>query len=202
MADPVLIDHITSALGHLLEQWKGKPRFEALITAALGEINFAEVALHQVLTITSIDDSEGAQLDTIGKIFRQPRGQKDDTTYRLFLKGKIQALLSGGDVAGLYSVLEALYPSGIFPIEPAYPANLRVLFLDQATSLAEGIDVVQLLAQAKAGGIGLRFFFTPVDPSETVEFDDFWDPVPDVSVAMGDYWDSGTGGGLGSVYLI
>lgn len=208
-----VVDHVLRGLGQMLGQFKGNPDVEALVKATMAGIQLVEISLHQILTITSIDDSEGAQLDIIGKLIEQPRGTKDDADYRLFLKAKVAAL-HGRDTDGdalrqgsrgsrprLYAVMDEIFPaqSGVYPLTAVYPANLRMEVQTPTVSAEGALDIAQVLAVAKAEGVGFFLFTAPSDDAHSFTFDDYWAPggsEPDK--AMADYWSPSVGGDLAS----
>lgn len=68
-----------------------------------------EDAAQSLLTMCSIADSEGAQLDVIGRLIGQPRNGLNDTVYRICLAGRVLANKSDGTPEDLYAVFRALF---------------------------------------------------------------------------------------------
>ncbi len=56
----------------------------------------------------AIDNATGETLDNIGKNVLQERGGMDDITYRLFLKTKIRANLSGGQIETINDIMTVI----------------------------------------------------------------------------------------------
>ncbi len=71
------------------------------------EIYRLSEALKTIEAYREINKAEGTTLDNIGKNVLLERGDMDDVTYRLFLRIKIQANLSGGRIGTLNDILKA-----------------------------------------------------------------------------------------------
>lgn len=99
--------------GRLYEQFKGKAKIVSLVRSVIApQAQEIEDAAQALLTIASIDDSYGAQLDNLGRLVGQPRSGVDDATYRLYLRARIRANLSDGDPESMYKVFSALFGVG------------------------------------------------------------------------------------------
>lgn len=107
------IDYITDwegrLRGRLYEQFKGKVTWTAIVQLLGRLAQDWEDAAQSVLTIISIGDSVGAQLDNLGRIVGQPRNGLDDDTYRLYLGARIIANKSNGTAEDIYRVFRALF---------------------------------------------------------------------------------------------
>lgn len=149
--------HETDALNRLLYQYKGKPYIDSLIkdicTTQIQELEDAIIPLFNRL---DIDASEGVQLDEIGEIVGQSRLGLLDATYRLFLKAKIGANVSEGDIPRVIDVWKLITNANLVQLLEAYPAEVDLYYdvpLDSSlTSLA--FDLIQKVAGA---GIAVGF---------------------------------------------
>jgi len=111
---PIRVDYVSDwkarLLGLIYEQFKGLPNIELIATDVLApQIQDLEDSGQTLFSLPSIDDSEGVNLDVIGRIVNQPRGGVDDPTYRSYLRGRIAANRSSGTPEDLYSVFAVLY---------------------------------------------------------------------------------------------
>lgn len=111
---PYKIDYVSDWNARLLsrtyEQFKGKAKLQAFATNVIApQAQATEEATQQLVTMTMIANSIGAQLDVIGRIVGQPRAGVDDITYRLYLRARVLANKSSGTVSDLYAVFAALY---------------------------------------------------------------------------------------------
>lgn len=166
------VDQVQEGLGMLLGQFRDNDDVIAVVSAPLRQLNVVETALQNMLKLTSIDDALGVQLDVLGRILMQPRGQKDDATYRTYLYAKVAALRSNGSVPGLYSPLRITDPLGTYQLKALYPANARMNFVDPPLETPGVIDRAQLLKVAKAGGVGLFLFWMTDVPANVFQFKD------------------------------
>lgn len=90
-----ITEHAAQSVELLMSALRDKPRVAALARAHGTQSQAIEDALWAVLTI-SIDTSVGEQLDQVGAIVGQLRGELDDTDYRPVLRAAIRARRSSG----------------------------------------------------------------------------------------------------------
>src|ERR1019366_6223670 len=107
------LTYAAQMVAQLLQQFKGKPKFAALLQSYAAQIQAVENALIQVIGITDIETVVGVQLDTIGLLINQPRNGQSDDVYRLFLKAKIQVLTSQGTIDQLILIIQSLVDPGL-----------------------------------------------------------------------------------------
>lgn len=101
-------------LSTFYEQFKGQPNLTALAHDVCGpQFDALEASAQALLTLTSIDDSSGTQLDRLGVLLGQPRGGLDDGTYRYALKARVKSNKSSGSVEDIYAVFVALLGTGV-----------------------------------------------------------------------------------------
>lgn len=148
------VDHVAAALSRLPEQFKRKPKIEALLTALVTPCISLEDALWQLLTERAVDTAIGVQLDQLGSIVGQERGGLDDDDYRRYIRARIMANRSRGTVEDLLRVARLVVDDEdvIFELESQHGAvivRLRAFMAPDA--LAE--IVLSFLEDAKAGGI-------------------------------------------------
>ena len=112
-----------------------------------------EDAAQALLTIISIDDSIGAQLDNLGRLVGQPRVNADDATYRLYLKARIVARRSNGTPELIYKVFRALFgsPSMVLVTSGVGVKAFR-LTLNTAITAAQAVIGLSFLRDAKESG--------------------------------------------------
>lgn len=138
----------------LYEQFKGKPNWIALVDRVWApQMDQLEAAAQSLLTLPSIDDSSGFQLDVIGKIVGQPRAGLDDPTYRLILRGKIRANRSQGTPEDLYAVLVAAFGVGTQAVyAPGGDASFDLRLVAPMADSEVGV-IVSLVGDAKPAGV-------------------------------------------------
>lgn len=166
---PIITTHNQDAKNRLLEQYKKEPGIEGLIESYFGnQIQDLEDVLQLFFDRLNIDISEGVQLDGIGKIVNQDRLGLTDELYRLFLKGRIGANVSEGDIERLIEVWKTITQANIVKLEEIFPAEVNL-----ATDVAlpdNLIDIAFALIQNVSGagvGVGVTTFL----PEDAFSFD-------------------------------
>lgn len=111
----------------------------------------------------NLDNAQGAVLDRYGANFGVERGGTNDTFFRLLIKIKMIALLSGGDIDTIVSAA-----ANLFDVEPSevelrevFPAKVW-LYIDEDILDAERLEAAPLIAELvkriAAAGVGTRIF--------------------------------------------
>lgn len=168
-----IADHAAAARDRFLEQYKGKPKLEALSNAFAARIQGIEDALWQLFTERWIDSAVGAQLDVVGKILVQPRDSLSatDEEYRAQLRAKVKVLTSSGTVENLYTVVRLLHPTASFAFTATYPAG----FYLRQYGLAITSTMAQILAAfirlTRGGGIRGTFLWQESAESDVFKMD-------------------------------
>lgn len=110
-----------------------------------------------------LDNAEGAVLDRHGANFGVARGSASDALYRIFIKVKMIAQLSGGDNDAIINAAAELLGVEYSDIllEDVYPAK-KALYVDQALLSEERLDLIEQIAyaikRALLAGVGLRLY--------------------------------------------
>lgn len=140
---------------------------EKLIESYYGDqLQKIENMLYSLYDLTSIDNSEGEQLDKIGKMINQPRMALTDTDYRNFLKGKIAQSMSHGTTQDLYITYETMTGETTIELHEYFPRYCEMHASDTigANYKAYIQDIMQkaCVAGVKFGGVrniaGAGFF--------------------------------------------
>jgi hypothetical protein len=153
------VEHSELGLARLIWQYRGsQPRLQAWLETYLDTYQDLEDVAYQVMTDRWPLTAIGVQLDNLGKIVGQERGELTDDQYRLFILARILANKSKGRAANIGEILEILgFPT--IDIWEHYPAELHV----SVAGADFGELVIELLDDAKAGGVMLRFTFSDED---------------------------------------
>lgn len=111
----------------------------------------------------NLDNARGAVLDRYGANFGVERGGSNDTFFRLLIKIKMIALLSGGDINTIVSSAANLFNVELPEVElrEVFPAKVW-LYIDEDILDAERLEAAPLIAELvkriAAAGIGTRIF--------------------------------------------
>lgn len=100
-------DHVAIALGRLPQQFKDATKLQAFISAFMSESQALENAMQDLLTMRTLDNAVGAQLDVIGKKVGQARNGLDDDDYRRYCRARVAANRSNGVPEDLIKVAKA-----------------------------------------------------------------------------------------------
>ena len=181
-------DHAAEALARQVEQFKSKPNIEAIINAASAQTQDDETVLFEILEDTTLDASEGVQLDGIGDIVGEERLGRSDADYRLGIKAQIRKNVSSGTGDEILAIV-ALLTSNAHEFIEYFPAGF-VLVIDDA--LVE--DPAQFAGNLpRAGGVRGSIEYTLADDDDTFAF--ATGDVAEASATQGFSNDGGTSGG-------
>jgi len=158
--------HSATGLARLIWQYRGdQPRMQAWLEAFLDQVQSVEDVAFACLTDVWPLTAEGDQLDVIGNIVVQPRGELTDDPYRLAILGRIFVNLGDGQLPQFYELLDIL---GLLEDARAYdfwPAAVEV-----SAVLVEYPDVVgDLVGDLGPGGVLLFFVHSDVADDETFQ---------------------------------
>lgn len=110
-----------------------------------------------------LDNAQGAVLDRYGANFGVARGAASDALYRIFIKVKMIAQLSGGDNDAIINAAAELLGVEYSDIllEDVYPAKIA-LYVDQNLLSDERLDLIEQIAyaikRALLAGVGMRLY--------------------------------------------
>lgn len=110
-----------------------------------------------------LESAEGAVLDRYGANFGVARGAASDALYRILIRVKMIAQLSGGDGDTVIQAAGELLGVEFSEIllEDVYPAKVA-LYVDQSLLSQERLDLIEQIAYAikriLAAGVGLRLY--------------------------------------------
>jgi len=162
-------DWQTRLRGRIYWQFKGKPKIQAWVDMVARQFSDIEDALQTLLTLPSIDDSAGAQLDLLGRLLGQARGGVDDDTYRTYLFATRFANKSSGTAEDIYRVFAALFASPMLilssPVKSFRLTLWNILTPDQA---AVGL---RFLRKVKEAGARAILEFTTISDDNIMRWD-------------------------------
>lgn len=143
--------HVAEAKDRLVQQFKGKTKLEALLTAYVNQIQDLEDVFFQLLEERVIDTAVGVQLDGLGDIVGEERKGKNDTSYRTWIRGRIRANRSSGTPEDMLEIADLITDANALAIEEYYPAGFNLIIFDD---LLENIDDVEaILDDASPAGV-------------------------------------------------
>lgn len=199
--------HSEDAKKRLLFQYQGKANIEGLLDSLGGQqIQDLENILFDISTRLDIDNSEGIQLDNIGKIVGQSRNGQSDLTYKLFLKAKAGRNVSEGDIERVLSIWKIITGGTIVQLVEQFPASIE-LFSDVPIPGELEVDAFNLMQDVVAAGVSiLSAIISPENAfgfegsTNTLGFDTLISEGANTSTSANKLIDSGanfTGDGVG-----
>lgn len=166
--------HVEDGLDLFLEQFKNRPRFAGWLKSYLRQVQLLDDAIYDVIVARLIDRAVGAQLDQIGRLVGERRKDRDDPTYRIFIRARILINRSNGTTPELLAIL-ALVTETHFTFAEYQPATWGIEFDEEPEY--DPLLLYTMLHQAKAGGVNLHF----VSPTTTEDMQFRWSSVGDVN---------------------
>jgi hypothetical protein len=175
--------HGAEAISHLIEFFRNGPRNQALLAAVGVQLQEVEDALWQLYTERNIETAIGAQLDILGRIVGELRGDRADEDYRAAIRVRILVNSSDGKAEQLIAIVLGMLPDADITLTESYPAAIRV----EVTALFGAVTVETvgaMLQQAKPAGVRLTTVFA--DLSSVL----LWGATPSHADLVNG-WDSG-----------
>jgi hypothetical protein len=149
------IDHVVAALSRLKQQFKDRPKIEAMLTALVAEVQPLESALQQLYHERAIDTAIGAQLDVLGAIVGQPRGGLSDELYRRYIRTKISVNQSDSLVENVIRVMNLFVndDAASYEVDEQYPAGIAARVHGRILTEAESDGLIRFLRDTVAAGV-------------------------------------------------
>lgn len=141
-------------------QFRDAAKLRALFGTWLVQVQEAEDAVWALLTETSIDDAEGAQLDQLGALLLFDRGELEDDTYRALIRAIVRARKSNGTAEDVIACVRLALASDAF----TYAEGAASILVEPSAPLGfDGTALLRVLSTAKAGGVALQLVVPPDD---------------------------------------
>lgn len=166
--------HVEDALGRLLEQYKGKARFEAIVTQFGLRTQTLESVFAALFNERSLTASVGAQLDGLGQIVDQPRNGLTDEIYRIRLFAKIAQNVSKSTPEDLIGIFKLLMQANKVYYYEVYPAAVYMTAIG-GTPIGDTSEIRKAVNDSRAGGVSIDLLSTADDNA----FSFLEDPDPD-----------------------
>lgn len=168
-----LTDHVEQAHGKLVQKYRDKPRFLALLDSYIKQIQELEDANDAVIRRRFLDESDDFGTELLGKLVGQPRRGEDLATYKLYISARIRvnrSLARASDVIQIANMLLRITDpaDGVHYDEGA--ANFTLSSPEPIRVDADPEVLVEMVRQAKAAGVGFLFTFPVAPTDETFTF--------------------------------
>lgn len=193
--------HVSEGLARLLTQYQEKPVLRGWLKAYLKQVQLLEDATYDVIVKRLIDVAVDEQLDTIGRIVGEQRKDRDDDTYRVFIRARIMINRSQGRTQDMLDALELITDKPHLFLE-YFPAAFWIEFLEVPEY--DPVMLFTMLRDAKAAGVGLTMVVPTVAEVSQFRWGDA-NTLPGSSVAtkgFGDVNVASTGGRLSDAVTV
>lgn len=165
----------------LIQQFKGKPNFEAFLAAIAESMQDIEDMLIDMWQARWIDNATGAQLDGIGAIVGVARNNLDDDTYRIRIRVRIRLNLSNGTPDDILKIVRLLSTDATTLNLTEYPPASFLLeaFGGITQELAE--EIALAIDQARSAGVQWALIFSEYEEDDTFAFAEGSTPEDDLN---------------------
>ena len=153
-------DHTTEGRAQLLFHLYDKPRMLSIMDAFLDECDSVEDLAYAVLVGRSVYTAIGEQLDTLGKLVGQERGEMVDDEYRIFILVRILVNRSRGRRANIVHILEML------ELEDVHIDSSKCVVRISVVGAEHGDIIGELVSEAVAGGVQTRWVYSEKEETE------------------------------------
>ena len=127
-----------------------KPKAVSLITAFCLQLQELENAIWDVLEDRILDNAEGSQLATLGRLVGESRLGRSDDDFRIAIRGRILANRSRGNLTDLLKLLELMRPDVGYSWTEG---NAAISFESNSLDYSAENTVLQFLIDAKPAGV-------------------------------------------------
>lgn len=183
---PGTIDHCEDAKAHTIQDYKGLPRFEALLCILGDQATQLESAFQSLLQLRGLDTANDVQLDQLGRIVGEPRKDRTDDEYRVFIRVRILVNLSNGRPEDLYQILRVAFPGVRLVLTEHPPMAIQVVVYSDVFATVGPFDFVLYLRAAKDAGVSLAFGWLTEAEGDSFIWNDESNPSADLNEAWGD----------------
>lgn len=137
-----ITDHAAIVVPLVLSQYQRASRLLGLIRSGCAQADDVEEALYEIREGLKLDNAVGAQLDLLGKLYKESRAGRSDTDYREAIR--IRASLSiNGTPDEILAFLRFSMGATDAVYYPEYPAGYVILTNDETFGVGSGVlDVV------------------------------------------------------------
>jgi hypothetical protein len=168
-----MTDHVEQARAKLVQKYRDKPRFLALLDSFIKQIQELENAIDQVIRSRFLDEADDFHTELLGKLVGQPRRGEDLATYKLYISARIlvnRSLARAADIIQIANVLLRADEPDEFVLYDEGACHITLTAPDELDPDADPEVLVEMVRQAKAAGVGLLFIYPTVPAANTFRY--------------------------------
>lgn len=162
-----ILDHVAAALTRVTQQFKGKARFEALVSTFSEQVQGLEDAFNKLYSDRWLTTAIGLQLDNLGTVVGESRVGRDDEDYRTAIKARIAANVCNGTPDEILRVL-SLYDAPVYKLTELFPAKLELY--RTIALVTDPAILLRVLQSIKSCGVGVGLHYALVDSDNVFTF--------------------------------
>lgn len=159
-----ILDRMQRTIDSLLAQFKGQPNMAAIAASYGVQFQAVEDMFIQLYLLRALATAEGEQLDQIGIIVDEPRGDKDDDNYRAAIYGRIALNRSHARIEDIIFAMTSVYESGAYELREIDNATFMMRLKDAITLEPETFN--DALQKVKGGGVQAHFQYCDDDDAD------------------------------------
>jgi hypothetical protein len=163
------IDHVTEAQNNLVELFKNKPKFLAVVKAFVSEVQELEDTNWDLYT-DYLETATGDSLDTYGAIVGEDRNNRADEEYRSAIFAKILLNSSSGTPEEIIELMRAVANGGTVKINEYFPAAFTAFVL-KAVTITKALELNTALQSGKPAGVKAHLIYGVSDPADLFQYD-------------------------------
>lgn len=154
-----ITNHVQIALSQFLQQYQGRPRLAALMTALVAQIQDLEDAFYALNAGRQLYEGNavGQQLDGIGELVGLPRNGADDPEYLVLLNGTVAENNSDTTIPTMVNVVDILFSPSLLLSYNLFPAAMGFAVGGATLDPAFFAIAAQIIQNSLGGGITLDF---------------------------------------------
>ena len=167
-----ITDHVAQGQALWIQQYKNKPRLEALLASYTQEVQELEDAIWEVRLSRYIDNATGAQLETLARLVGQTPQGENDALLRLLVKVRIRINRSHGHFNDILAIGHLLFGDAAFSLSELYPTFMLLEAEHAWDGDVSAARVAGLLQEAAAGSVRIDLHWREEADNETFMFAD------------------------------
>jgi hypothetical protein len=167
--------HVNDALALLLEQYKNRDRIRALLSALIAPFQDLENVFYDIYDAFLLDNATGEQLDYLGALVGEKRRERNDGTYRTYIRARIAINRSNGRIPELLAILRIVSdPADTYHLRELMRAtmilHIQQQIEDTSNPPAQVVVLHDMMRQAKGGGVQLQTTWSNQLPENRFKF--------------------------------
>lgn len=151
-----------------VEQFKGQPRFSALLQALAAEVQEVEDATFELIVGRALATASGAALERLGRSLGQRRLGFSDEDFRRLIAARIQRNISQGEPNRLIAIACLLLGADVAVLHEIFPGKVEI---SVDSDFVPTFDVRGILDEAALAGVRVVAVIAAAPDGEAFAFE-------------------------------